>query len=591
MKKLLSMVLSVAILVSIASIPVFAEETTDNVAISATKETYIELENYAASIGVKSKNWDGTHGGAYAFNGGSGEADQTMVVPITVEKTGVYKLEYVGSSANWLSDGTIYVDDVASIRLNQTANSSVEPAEGTYFDPYSETTNNFPAYKYTIPVELNAGEHTISVKHFMRSASGVAFAADYIMLEPVVSNDIISGTNETYLEMEKFHANIPRGASKSDDRAHGGFYLNADLYINEPATSLVIPFHAEKTGYYDIEVRMNKMGNTYVSENTVSLDGYTLFSNNAKYNYGVDVSQGNTFFDANWPMHSYFTRVYLAEGEHSMFFHIKKATSQNLLSIKGDYIKFTPAASYVLSTEVPTTIEAEAFIDQCDVPFKAKLVEDEPNASGNAYIYTLGAGTRDSRYHIPFTVEKAGIYQFETVQAFANYMSNVEFYLDGSDTPIIGNVTKSKLQDQPFNVDKNINTIAHLYQFNMELSAGEHGLTVVYKTRPAHQDTVAYASDYYRFTLMPEKAIADTNTKTISVSASYLDPVAGTILIVAYSGKEMVGIKSVDQIDENPVTDTVSYIGDKVPDTVKVFVWDTLDNVIPLQSVKVIAVN
>ncbi len=602
-KKFLSAILSTCMLFSaVAALPVFADDATEetetvNPVISATEETYIELENYADGSSVKVAEWANAHGGAYASNTGSGSSTQTLTVPVTVEKTGAYMLEYVGSNASWLSYGTICVNDAAVISIQETKGNvvSMDTAESTHFNPQSDKTNNFPAFKYTIPVALSAGTQTFTVNHYMRSASGVAFAADYIKLTPIVSDTVVSGTEETYLEIENFAAYAPFGAAKTDDRMHGSSYLNIDWYGKEgcvqPAASLVVPFRAEKTGYYDIEIRMNKLGNSYVSKNIVSLDGYTLFTNDAADNTGTDISEGNTFFDANWPMFSYSARIYVAEGEHMMHFYLNKAVSQNLITIRADCIKFKPAESYTLSTDAPTTIEAEALMDNGETPRKATLVEDEPNASGNAYIYTLSAGTRDSKYHIPFTVEKAGFYQFETVQALATYMSGVEYYLDGSETPL-ENVKVSTLAEQPFNVDKNINTIAKLCQADLYLPAGEHGLTIVYKTRPAHQDTVAYASDYFRFTFTEaEEAVVNTEDKTVSVRACYEEPVYGTILIAAYSGKEMVGIKWVDQFDVNTVIDTISYTGDNAPDYVKVFVWDTLDNLAPFNAAKVIAVK
>ncbi|MBQ4088038.1 MAG: hypothetical protein IJC78_07330 [Clostridia bacterium] len=603
MKKILAAFLSLAMLLSACmALPAFAEdateETVENPVISATKETYIELENYADGSTIKIKQWASAHGGAYASNTGSGDSTQTLTVPVTVEKAGAYMLEYVGSNAGWLSYGTICVNDVAVISIQQTKGNvvSMDPAEGTYFDPYSETTNNFPAFKYTIPVALSAGTQTFTVNHYVRSASGVAFAADYIKLTPVVSDTVVSGTEETYLEMENFAAYAPFGSAKTDDRMHGSSYLNIDWYATEgcvqPATSFVVPFHAEKAGYYDIEVRMNKLGNSYVSKNVVSIDDYTLFTNNANDYTGTDISEGNTFIDNNWPMFSYSTRIYLAEGEHMVHFLLHKAVSQDLITIKADCVKFTPAEGYTLSAEEPTTVEAEALMHKGETPRKAILVEGEEKASGNAYIYTLSAGTKDTKYHIPFTVEKAGIYQFETVQALAGYMSAVEFYLDGSDTPL-DNVNVSALADQPFNVDANINTIAKLCRAELYLPAGEHGLTVVYKIREStYGGSTAYASDYFRFTfLAEEEAVVNTVDKTVSIRACYEDPVANTILIALYSGKEMVGVKLVDQIDVTVLNDTVSYIGDTAPDTAKVFLWDTLDNITPLQGAKVITVK
>ena len=567
-----------------------AEGEPVNPVIFANGDSYIELENYAKEVGVSKVERQGTHGGAYAYNGGGGSADQIFNIPVTVEKSGAYTLEYVGSNADYLSYGIVYVNDVAVISIQESQKVSMEPAEGTYF-----ASDLFPAFKYTVPVTLYEGTQNISVKFYLRTSAGAAYAADYIKLTPVVSDTVISGTEETYIEFESFYKGIPKGENRSHDKMHNKSYLRADWYCSkfpQSASSLVVPFRVEKTGYYDLEFMINKMGNSYVSKYDIYIDEHKLLANDTNYS-GTDSSEGNTFLDNNWPMYKYNSRVYLAEGEHLVYFLVTKAVSQNLITLAADYLKFTPAESYILSAEESTTVEAEALRTKGETQRIAILVENEANASGNAYIYTLSGGTTDNKYHIPFTVVKDGVYTFETVQAYANYMSSIEFYLDGSDSPIytIPSSSSTLLEKQPFNADSNIDKIARLYSFNMNLSAGEHGITVVYKTRPSAQDTTAYAADYYRFTPVVDKAVLNADDKTVSVTANYEEPVSGTIIAAAYCGKEMVGMKSVKLTDVTSFVDTVSYTGTSAPDTVKVFVWDSLTNVIPFEIAKIITVK
>lgn len=131
------------------------------------------------------------------------------------------------------------------------------------------------------------------------------------------------------------------------------------------------------------------------------------------------------------------------------------------------------------------------------------------------------------------------------------------------------------------------------YKFEKEklyIPKGTYNVTIEALSR-SESLGCAFGMDAVTFKAVTEEAVVDTNAKSVHVTTLYDAPVSGEIVVASYVGDEMVGFDSFTETNINLFDAIVSYNGNVAPDTVKVFVWKDLTDVVPVMTGKVFEIK
>ncbi len=324
--------------------------------VSAEKETTLEFEDYAGkfnsmyaiALGKDAKDAQGVacanraSGGDYAYSYGAGSDNVVFYLPIEVEKTGVYNVEYVAAYASHLSRTDIYLDDAkAPFQTNISGGEALDTEESGYFHSKAD----IPAKKFTFPMYLTEGSHYLKFDIPPRPAGdsmSVAFAADYIRftkdagvavsaetgatiemeayVDKILADGDVLGNGNTYAGM-KYTAGV-----NASEYASGGKFLNMAERTKLTHATIQIPVFAEEDGWYDVDWTVtNASGGTHLSHTTLYLDGKYLVMNNGEsmkedvsvYEDGNEGNVGSVIYPAKWyPQGRYEAQIQLTAGEH-----------------------------------------------------------------------------------------------------------------------------------------------------------------------------------------------------------------------------------------------------------------------------------
>ncbi len=309
----------------------------------------VEGESYT-SINMPTKNIEHSdysggktlrvHCGATSLENGW-DGSYAVSYKITVEEAGIYELQAVTHQLDrdYTSDYTITVDDKKVIDA---------PAVGKILENLPKTVDGnvdkslIKLYSFG-EVELSAGEHTVTftvdTADAQASQSRIILFIDYFTLDKVSSMIKVEGENYDSINMKTNNVSDPCYSSGMTLRVHAeGAKLEKGW---DETYSVSYKFTITQADTYELQAVTHKLGESYTSDFTITLDGKTTID---AAKAGVILENIPAMVDGradNALIKLYsFGELELSAGEHTLTFTVNNAdaqASQNRIILFLDY--------------------------------------------------------------------------------------------------------------------------------------------------------------------------------------------------------------------------------------------------------------
>ena len=615
MKKLLSTLLAAVLIMSVCFTTAFAAET---IQLSNTKNLTLEFENLTEyidttlSVGKESNPDNKASSGDFLFTTWKNNPI-SITLPISVPADNLYTLELDCGTDTWLSPVRIYLDSAESTAILDTKTTPSAKLGET--NGYFNNTGDFPPKRFTAAVNLTAGEHNLIFDIPLRGkemGGGCAIALDCLTfiptVYPVAEEVTVSSEGKTVIEYEDYaeyvySGGLPySGATILDNEvtqmyASGGKLLDMSERTKLSDASIVIPVYVEKGGLYDINHFILHTGSGHLSLCSLLLDGSEILINGNNYTEQLsypDADGNHTYANKHYPMARYTTRVELTAGSHT--FALDAAAIQTetngAYGVKffADCIEITPYEEPKTEISGDTLFEMEDYVDSVystdnKCYYGAKASSDE-RASGGKYFHITYGDIEEAYIPIQINVTKAGWYDIESVMHGKEnqvYVGKVQIFVD--DEELLNNTNGYIAEDLSEN-----NTFVssdfrmHRFTNRVYLTEGEKEL-LVYCDNNTPDKKVKFFMDYIRF-LPAETRVSFTSGK-VKINAAYEEDVEGTAVAAFYKDNKLMHIAAKDITEATQIFD-IDTETDIIPDTVKVFLWDSLSGVKPVADVSVL---
>ncbi len=567
---------------------------------------------------------------SYQFPRSGATSPITHTMNVTIPKAGTYDIEAAlsnpqGASKSFLSEAVVKLDGEEILSNHDTVSGSLA-INGTF--PW--VTN--PMAKFKTSMELEAKTYEITYEFYVPTGNTTQpylFSADYIQFAPADDAAYIAGNSTTTVEAEDYVSyfvfdqvdengestnNKPNDARvQYSGNASDGAYFATDSYAaDDKGLNMLasIPIYVEKSGLYQFEMLDSAAG----SNGNLKLDGTTTIVSNIASgktlsSQGLDILDSVTekwsYFDAKY--HSARTNtatIYMTEGAHTLdFTYLVRGAGNTTVSM--DYLRFTPimppkAAISANGGTIELDEYANFFTKDNKTAANGVVVDDAKSANGKRMKVTEIPMESGAYLDIPVTVEKTGWYNVDAILSYksGNYTSRITISVDGN--PVLVNTAENPDRTDLSEGNTYVDNSYPMYRFGgcVYVTAGDHVINVFAKSREAYADDtqkeadkglyrVCFHADNIVFTPVDGKAVANGND--VTVNAELLENADGKLIIAAYKGNEMVGVKTEDVTDITEINNTVSCTAK--PDTVKVMVWENLENVVPVVKVLEIKVR
>ena len=554
----------------------------------------MELEDYSAFMTRASSVKTDDKGQKFLYDL---DGDTTsFTATLTFEESGYYDVSFHGtpwknndlSKINFYLNGDLLMD-------NNNAVYGVD--EGYLFSEY------LPAWMFTKKdVYIEAGTYTLMMEVITRDPNNpnnqCAQASDYLEFKKAQLPEI-SGQQATTLEMEDYVDDIRytygNGTNKANitsaPLASGGAIMDMVEKTNITAIEFDMPIVVAESGWY----KVNLIASTSDSQDTSVLyikNGDDEWVNNWTHSgyAGKEKLYFGTDEDGHYKHYAAFnhqTVRYIKAGEYTLTASASAIENNpNATKFLADCLKFEP-----LNLEVSgaTKFELEDMRTLFG-PWVPSVSVAEENADVSVLLAYSGA---DVQVELPVYFEQTGYYDisFLGTPYKNNELSKINIYIDGElimdNDETKGGEALNYLYKQylpAYRFDKNF----------VYIGEGVHNVTVEGLMRnpdPEANNECAFGMDAIEFAPIEDQAIVDTDEKVVDVTAYYGTPVSGEMIAVAYAGGKMVGIQSFMEIDRTIFDAFIYYEGDVAPDTVKVFVWEEYNNLLPIEKEKIITIK
>lgn len=524
MKKLLSSVISLAMLISTA-VPVLADETITTVGNTAT----IECEDYAAS-GVTDS--DSASGDKYV-NVHSGSA-YTLDMKVNVETAGDYRLAITSGnrwspSGNGMATHLSWLSVTVGDKTAKVGGDTVSRSGKLYTGAYGEDVCKFTFYS---SFYFKKGENTITLTLPLRDGSSdIAVATlDCVDLELVNAYEITYptlGEKGGTVECEEFDNHIV-----SNENASGGKYVKIEN--GTPPYDVTMKFNVTTAGKYKLEVVSGgyyswmadstgtKKGSdaraTHLSELDVIIGND--YDNPLSESYSV--IKAETGYTGNWNelvsssnFSAAYGNIHFDEGENAITVRIKKRAAGEGAYAVLDCLKLTlvePDEVTLPTIGATGTVEIEDFVTSGIV--------------GGKYVQYYGNDKDSYTIETKFNAEEAGVYElalFATSAEKSNGdMSAVSMSVNGGSNIAIttSNVTISDYEYDstglPGGKGSSWEIYKQTYNNYIRLNKGTNTITI---TIPRRSETSGVYSVLDKYTLTKKAALIPT----IGVSGGELE--------------------------------------------------------------------
>ncbi len=416
----------------------------------------------------------------------------------------------------------------------------------------------------------------------MNKALGV-FLASGVLATSILSVGIPAyAADGVQAPIKTEYESLSGGTATECSGASGGQVL---IVNSTEKPTISAPLSILKKGYYEITyvVGVKEASNSLIDFTINAIGDFELPCNNSDTPSVVAEYTG----PSGWTMKK-FTRksVWIEANEYEIVANLS-ANSSGAYNACLDYIEVKPTTPPRILPSAPTRIELDEYAHM-GIGETERIVTADGAASGGFYAFDTGT-QRDPSKSIPVVIEKSGYYHVEAVAAdryyggFKPWYSKMEYKLD--DLLLLDN-------------DRNAAEILEyttcwdlvgLYRAEwVWLPAGEHDLNLVLydKTDDDNRGTPPnwnYEYDYIEF--VPATNGITMEDGVIKVHASYLDKATGRVIMAAYNERnELVGSVGYD-VSEKPFVNFTLEVKQPVA-KVKVFLWDSIENIAPLEIEK-----
>ena len=406
--QLISLILTVALLLSGMVIPATAEGT--SFAVSASGTTRIEGEDFTAStredLAVGSLN--SSANGAILLGVAPGvDTKFTASYPLTVAESGYYTVRAAGS----LNDNNTEWSAWGFYANSDTNSANIQSAQGTPFHINGLGDNAGDVY-YCGVVYLEAGENTLYwwFKRRTKAVAGVAkciyAALDYVELTPNTAATVAS-SGTTKIEGESLTGSTHSGVTVAG--LGGGRYGAKIKTTSETTDTYTISYtlNVAEAGNYDLRVAGSDRANSglsqwsvYANDTTNVASGYTS-EGGEKFNGGFGTSTGDTF---------HCGKIHLNEGVNTLYFKYgRNNSSDKRLWMAVDYFELTAPAATSVATVGTTRIEGENYTNTTHTGLTAGSISD---GGVNGAKILAAEETTNTKYTASYkiNVAEAGMY-------------------------------------------------------------------------------------------------------------------------------------------------------------------------------------
>ena len=595
--------------------------------ISATDSTVLELEDYVYNTLAGGEGYadakvilheKASGGKLYAITEEELE-NVEILVPVNVEKTGVYDLDTIMSYSA--------TDDTSVVKFYVDGNPE---NYNRYYQREAvselDVDANYPMHHFYRRVYLSEGVHTFKFTAAPAKNDGkVKFMIDALTVTPaeaLVLSDSATAEFEDYADIVNSAGKANHGKNQTDpNTASGGDYIYSYSAGADDA-SLILPLSVPETGLYNVEYVVAAAG--HLSPINAFLDGEKVaFQTNKVDGTALDTEDTGYFHSkTNLPAKMFTFPIYLTAGDHAITFRIpaRLAGTEMSVAYAMDYISFTKQEAEVVA-EDGLTIELENYkdkvlasgnvkgngVDYQDMQYTSGVLESEFASGGAMLNMSERTNLFRAKIYIPITAEADGWYDVEWIITNADqgvYLSLTTLSLDGK--KLVVNDKESMVEDVSKYDDAGDVTYPAKwypmgkYKAQIELTAGNHMLAMDAQELTQVVDGrrgVKFFAD--SITLTPITGLLGSGT-TFTESADHTGAdwkfdliaagVEGTLngYIASYSGNKLV---SVEKTPLNYVSGQNNFSGKAVAapgvDSLKFFVWD--DNGKPYANTKPIS--
>ncbi len=603
MKKLLSTLLTTALLFSTLLPVTFAADSIPENAVRYEFEDYYPIINVIKECEYSSngKLVCSTNGGSVTpISSVPRDTDASFSFDIDVAAGGEYTVEY---TFGYHSNNTANVGEVIlSVDGNEIGRN-----DGSFVGDIS-VDSTYP-WKY-IPMKiyqknatLTAGKHTVNVQINVpttNTAQPNIFAIDYLQLTPKTVS--VTSEKAATIEFENYandYSTKPNSVI-TGGQASGGRYAYFDTALRTDPVTLSIPIFVDEAGKYDFE---------YVA--TGGMSAASLYLDDAETPFwtasggsAIDTAKVENkwpYFNQTWHQaYRYNFKADLPAGEHTIKVSLgtRPAESAQDVCLCMDYLRIAPVENAVIGKNKDTTrIEFENYADGLSIAQNDGTTWNpspgtSSGCSNSQYLYIDTADGKASNeyevFSIPVTIQNAGFYNMEYIEG--NGISPFKVFLDSTDGTCLSSGVKTELDSSKNTAGKYAHfasswCVAAIRSKTVYLPAGKHTLMCQLQWRANIKDFAAYL-DYIEFTPTDGLTI-ENGTATAGV---VLDaPVSGKAILALYNDKELVAANTINVTDAQFITVTAP--ADGTVTQAKVFVWNDLNDCIPQTQRKTFSVQ
>ncbi len=442
-------------------------------------------------------------------------------------------------------------------------------------------------------IPLTAGKHTVTVSIALPTLETkeqpFLFCTDYIEFTP--ETPVVAHGYQTHIEFEDYIDAIPEikctdgtiftPEARDSSGASGLKYLWFDSETVDATVTAQIPVSLQVM--HDASYQISYVGtdNTLVDVYLDEVSQSNLLSSTTT----TEVLDEKNATSGLYPVFN--TKHYAAkkcsfkadisQGAHQLIFVIKRRSS------KKDIVQYLDCFDIA---ETPRTVSGITRIEWEDYassfsPYKLSI-KSSGNTSGGKYVY-IDSDEEISHpqltVDIPISVEAAGKYKLRYIASTVG--TTPEIRANGVLLNAESQITEfDTFQNKKYQYFGEKNHAAKNVASYIELPAGEYNLEVTLSVRDKLND-VAICMDYLE--IVPQDTITVVDG-VATASAIYDNSVSGTAILALYNGDQMIATNTATASGTRTVSVSVPCASNFTHG--KLFIWNDLENCIPVELVK-----
>ena len=429
-------------------------------------------------------------------------------------------------------------------------------------------------------VKLPAGSHSVGVLSKAHPTSSyIAFNCgfDYIEIKPYANPDAVSVPSGETVKLQGEHYRTVTLCNSDSDYGYyhipeGNVPISNGLifaYLGSNSTYqnayMDIPLNVEKAGLYKLTYRIKPSYNS-------STPVYLRVGGENVYQTPTDgkSAPGDA---ANLATFEYST--YLPQGLTSVGVYAG-GNSTKYFMYAVDYITVDPLSSAELSLEDTVRIEYESLNTYLPESYS---VNESVNAGGGAYLSLNSYENDKGSFTYYVNSPKTGKYELTNVMNFSGSTSGdtIKVYINKDSVPALDNIGGSSFENSYTELSDSVNFSLRDYNATVSLNKGINAITI----EITKGDEGLNALDYVEFKPVLENRFTYGNN-TVNAKIYYETEKTGTAILAAYDENGRLTALNKNEVENATSTDISAACYGGIPNTIKVFIWDTDKKIVPL---------